>query len=58
MMDDTPWVQSEDGAVFTSIEGIGTAASWLPCVLQTQGEVLPGTCVDCVVHSRGAPPTA
>jgi hypothetical protein len=50
MMDDTPWVQGESGEVFTSPDGTGTAAFWLPCTLHTVPAVLPGTCADCVLH--------
>lgn len=53
MMDDTSWRQADSGENFTSPTGIGTAASWLPCVSQLAGPVLPGTCADCVVFNRG-----
>ena len=50
MMDDTPWDQDESGEHFTSTDGIGVAAFWLPCTLHTEPAVLPGTCADCVLH--------
>lgn len=53
MMDDTPWAQAESGEHFTSPDGIGTAASWLPCVSPQAGPVLPGTCVDCELFAAG-----
>jgi hypothetical protein len=50
MMDDTPYTQSDSGESFASPDGTVTAAFWLPCTLHSNPAVLPGTCVDCVLH--------
>jgi hypothetical protein len=56
MMDDTSWHQTESGDTFTSPEGIGTAAFWLPCVSMSAGPTLPGMCADCASHPTGLQP--
>ena len=47
MLDTSLWAQSASGEVFTSPDGIGTVAYWLPCVAGTQELPLPGMCADC-----------
>ena len=54
MMDDTEYSQSASGEFFTSVTGIGMAASWLTCVSPASGPKLPGTCADCVVSNRAS----
>jgi hypothetical protein len=52
MDDSTPWKQSDSGDSFTSPDGIGTAACWLPC-LSGSNPVLPGMCASCELFSAG-----
>jgi hypothetical protein len=50
MMDDTFWQQTDSGETFVSPDGITVSAFWLPCTLESEPPMLPGTCADCVLH--------